>query len=305
MIYNTTEVGGIRKVSSANRVGSYSVNQINFEEWFKSDQSAGPIKPKKQKNKKKVIYPQLVDYANYTDDVFWVKKFNIWASGKLPKHFSYNNNVLYYNRSQPSIACELSDTDDIAENTLLCIDFFKTYGGIFSKNDEQQQIEESETTETSTVSEMTESTSSQVDKVWSKCDKKAQELMLKSYVHELSVVMKLSTKEHNVLLQTLRLAVNAKQFNKNNICIELNKITEIKGLKYDANTRSFMIDYFINNQKQVKKKVVEVVDEDSDDNMMNKTCYSKDMITQYQQRFEKYFELYDKKYQKYVACYSG
>lgn len=276
-----------------NKVGSYAVNPIDFNEWFKSTEQVAPTKIKKQKTKKKIIYPQFIEYANQTEDVFWSKKFNLWASGKLPKNFTVTNNILYYTKSKIIIDFPL-----VADGGKECISFFKTYGGIFSKDDEQQQIqEESEATDTTTTDLTESTTSSLIERVWTKCDKKTQELMLKDYVNNLSQVMKLSTKEHNVLLQTVRLSVHSKNFNKSNICIEQDKITEIRGLKFDQQTRTFIVEMQPDRVNK-KKSIIDDVDEDD-----VKIDYPKDMITQYRVKFDKYLERYDKKYERYGKCH--
>ncbi|HSW76564.1 MAG TPA: hypothetical protein VLG50_05940 [Candidatus Saccharimonadales bacterium] len=267
-----------------NTVGSYAVTSIDFNKWFKDEHNIKqPNKNKKQKNKKKIVYPIFLDYANLTDDIFWTKKFNVWAGGKLPKYFTFNNHCIYYN----DIECQL--TENAVESSKLCIHFFKTYGGIFSKQDELNDMDyQSETMDTETLTESLSISNNDIDKVWSKCDKKTQELMLKNYVNSLTQVMSLSIKEYNVLLQTIRLTIYCKNFNKNNIVIEKDKIIEIKGLMWDDKMRTFKMDIIPVKSKKINDGYYEQHDE-----------YPKDMITNLVQKIDKYHDMYDKKYCKY------
>lgn len=272
------------------KVGEYSVTSIDFNTWFTEDQNVKVVqKNKKQKTKKKILYPIFMEFSAISTDIFWTKKFNMWATGKLPKFFSMNENVLSYNKNA---VVECIFDQDVETNMKACMKFFKIYGGIFSKKDENEVDEEEEDPTSDPTSELTEPE----PKTWSQFDKKSQELMLKNYTNDLTDVMSLTTKESNLLLQTLRLAVSAKNFNKNNITIDQGKITDIKGLLYDSTNKLFKIDYNISNTKVVIKK------KDSEESSEDDTYVSeltKDMIPQFGQKINKYYELYDKKYKKY------
>lgn len=274
------------------KVGEYSVTSIDFNTWFTEDQNVKVVpKNKKQKTKKKILYPIFMEFSAISTDIFWTKKFNLWATGKLPKFFSINENVLTYNKNS---AVECIFDQDVNTNMKACIKFFKIYGGLFSKKDEND-VDEDEETSSDPTSELTEPE----PKTWSQFDKKSQELMLKNYTNDLTEVMSLTTKESSLLLQTLRLAVSAKNFNKNNITIDQGKITDIKGLLYDSSNKLFKIDYTISNAKVIiKKKDLEDSEESSDSDTYVSEL-TKDMIPQFGQKINKYYELYDKKYKKY------
>lgn len=268
---------------SNKKVGQYAVTSIDFNTWFGEESNVKVVpKNKKQKTKKKIVYQIFSDMALVVPDIFWVKKFNLWASGKIPKYFTVNNNVISYNKSSTSIDCVLDQ--DVDTNAKLCIQFFKTYGGIFSKIDEYEVEKE-------LSSEIPSETTEPEPKTWTQCDKKSQELMIKVYTNQLSDSLNLTNKEYCLLLQTLRLAVSAKNFNKSNIVIDNGKIIDIKGLLWDSNTKKFKLDYVTTNT-QHKKTEVDSSDEECPD-------ITKDMIPQFNQKIKKYYELYEKKYEKY------
>jgi len=271
------------------KVGSYAVTSIDFNAWFGEEHNVKVLpKNKKQKNKKKIIYPIFLDFANYSTDIFWVKKFNLWANGKIPKYFTIGDKVIYYNKSNHIIECILNQ--DIETNTKNCVLFFKTYGGIFSKNDEQEEEEE---LSSEVFSDMTEPE----PKTWSQWDKKSQELMIKNYTNDLIEMMNLNQKESNLLLQTLKLSISAKNFNKSHIVIEKGKIISVKGLLWDKTTKMFKIEYCNASSKPIYKKYDD--SENSEDDLYISDM-TKDMIPQFNQKIKKYYELYDKKYKKYT-----
>ncbi len=257
---------------NSNKVGQYAVISIDFNTWFNEEQPKLLPKNKKQKTKKKIIYPIFLDYASGTTDPFWIKKFNVWANGKLPKYFNLIDDTLIYKKGNDQYTLTLTNVDE-------CISFFRNHGGLFSKKNE---IEES--SESTTPLESYE----RIDIVWSKSNKKMQELLIKEYILTLAKSMNLSSKEHSLLLQTVRLSITSKNFNKNNIVLSNNKIVEIKGLMWDKESKVFKLE---TTTRQIKKKSVEEVEEAPE--------YPKDMITNYRQRMDKYNKYFAKKVDKY------
>ena len=259
------------------KVGSYATTSIDFNTWFKDEQNPKIIpKNKKQKTKKKIIYPIFVEYANITTDPFWAKKLNMWANGKIPKYFTVTDSAIIFNKEDQMVLCELTHNHVI--DTKSCIQFFKTYGGIFSKKDECEEIVEYSSAPSPDVINV-------IDKQWSQIDKNMQEIMIKNYIYNISTVLSLTTKESNLLLQTVKLAVYSKNFNKNNIVIEHEKIIKISNLMWDKETRTFKADYVIPKSTKVNDEVDDL---------------PKDMVPQYNYKIEKYYESYEKKYARYT-----
>jgi hypothetical protein len=219
--------------SSTGKVGTYAIVSINFDAWFKNEGQEKPVYKPKKKNSKKTIYPFLLKYSNLSDDIFWNKKFNIWANGKLPKNFLIENEVIYFMKGKQKIECVKTGDDFIDLNN--CIDFFKCHAGLFSKKDESEAIckVESESSEDTPID----------DDNWSGLSKKTQEWLVRSYVVSLATVMDLSIKEKRLLLQTIRLGIAMKVITKSHINMDKGAITTIKGLLCDQsnNTKIFTI----------------------------------------------------------------
>lgn len=261
------------------KVGSYASASIDFDAWFKNEQLSTPVtKSKKTKNTKEPIYPVFEECAKNVTDIFWIKNFNIWAGGKLPKFFSYKDHTLYYNKSQNCAQCEL--TYDPAANTILCMNFFKMYGGIYSMQDGNDNDDPDD-------SDDNEKSKGPI--VWSTLSKKNQDFMIRQYVLGIKPVFNLNPKETNKLLQTIRLCVSDKTFNKSNIIIENATIIQINGLMWNPDNRIFRATYDTDKHKKLKSK--------SDDIFVN--SLPKDMIPQFNLKYSKYLEIYDKKNAKY------
>lgn len=273
-----------------NKVGSYTINVIDFNSWINDDPIIVP-KNKKAKNKKKVIYPIFMELNQVVTDPFWNKKFNLWAHGKIPKFFTVTQpdvsltipTTINYKKMSHEASYVYNPLITLNENAASCIQFFKTFGGFYSKTDEYNSSKDDK-------DDIDESFEAVILTQWTQFDKKAQELMVKEYVNGMVKLLSLSHKESQLLLQTIRLAFSAKTFNKNNIKIEHNtsyKLIDINGLLWDAEKRLFKIEYTLSKKE-------------SDDHDIEDADLAKDSVTQYQSKINKYYEMYEKKYKKYA-----
>lgn len=212
------------------KIDNTSVLSIDFDTWFNSELKDQP-NIKKKKNNKKTVYPFLLTYSCYAEDIFWEKKFTLWSNGKLPKGFIVENDNVYFIKSGKRIACEKSDNP--GNNTQLCIDFFKKYANISSKKDDLNAI--------NTNTSESEESKEEVVVSWKSLNKRNQELYIRMYVHDTGIVIDLNDTEKKLLLQIIRLGIKDKKILKDNIIMSDGKIREIKGLQWDANTRKFNI----------------------------------------------------------------
>lgn len=212
------------------KIGNISVLSIDFDTWPTSEQKDQP-NIKKKKNNKKTIYPFLLNYSCYTEDIFWDKKFTLWSNGKLPKGFIVENENVYFIKNGKRIACE--KTENPGTNTELCIDFFKKYANISSKKDDLNAI--------NTNDSQSEESKEDIPISWKTLNKRNQELYIRMYVHDTGKLIDLNANEKNLLLQMIRLGIKDKKISKDNIIMADGKIREIKGIMWDEDARKFGI----------------------------------------------------------------
>lgn len=215
------------------KIGTMAVTSIDFDAWFKNDTIINATPKINKKFNKKVIYPLFLTYAELTTDIFWVKKFHSWANGKLPKFFSIDQMVIHFNKN--NIVATWSPTNNHQEDTQSCISFFTTYGGLFSKKDELNAK-----LVTSSIEDEDEEV---IEYGWTNFNKNEQEILIRMYVNELAKSeLQLNDKEKKLLLQLIRLGIATKNIPNHAIELKNNKITNIKGVMWNSQTRQFRIN---------------------------------------------------------------
>lgn len=214
------------------KIGKMAVTSIDFDAWFKNEPVVKqPVKTNKKFNKK-VIYPLFLTYAELTTDIFWVKKFQLWANGKLPKFFTVIDHTITFDKK--NIHATWTPTNNPEQDVLSCISFFTVHAGLYSKKDEQN----AKLIESSSDSSEHEA----IEYGWTNFNKYKQELLIRSYVNELAKSeLQLTDKEKKLLLQLIRLGIATKNIQNNAIEINQNKISNIKGVLWNPQTREFRI----------------------------------------------------------------
>ena len=216
------------------KIGTMAVTSIDFDAWFKNDTVVKTAPKVNKKFNKKVIYPLFLTFAELTTDIFWVKKFYIWANGKLPKFFKIDNHdtfTIIFEKN--TIYITWSPTGNHQNDTLSCITFFTTHGGIYSKKDEiaAKLIESSDSSE-----------EKDIKYGWTNFNKYEQEILIRIYVNELvKNELNLNQNEKNLLLQSIRLGIATKNIPNTAIEMKNNKISNIKGVLWNPQTREFRI----------------------------------------------------------------
>lgn len=215
-------------MSKNSTVGSLAVTSFDFDEWFKTKPVINTSQSKKFN--KKLVYPLFLTFSELTTDAYWVKKFHLWANGKLPKGFTFDNNVITFNKGPTWIG-----TNNPSEDVLSCIQFFMHYGGFFSKNDEMEAKKQS------TDDDEEEPEEKNVES-WTHFNKYEQEILVRMYVNDVAQShLHLTPKETRLLLQTIRLGIATKNIANNAIEIKNNKISHIKGLMWNEQDRAFRV----------------------------------------------------------------
>jgi hypothetical protein len=215
------------------KIGSMAVMSFDFDEWFKNESNVNNTVKVNKKYNKKIVHPLLLTYSELITDVFWIKKFQLWASGKLPKNFTLFNNVITF-INKNGVESTWQPTGNHKEDAQSCIQFFSLHAGLFSKKDElEARYVESEDEE-----------EEEIQKTWSQINKNEQEILIRTYVNELAQSdMNLNNQECKLLLQSIRLGIATKNISNQSIEMKNNKIINIKGILWNAETRQFRVNY--------------------------------------------------------------
>ena len=260
------------------KVGSYAISTVNLSS-FTANASSRPVqKARKARNTKEVIHKIFAECATATVDPFWSEKFTLASYGKFPPKFSYNDGVLTYRKGAKNKTLEVPMNN--YEAAELCMDFFRTNGGIFSQLDQEHsaQLQDSRS----------QDVLNQEPLKWGDLNKKMQECLLSYYVTGMKIVMKLRDSEVEQLRQTLHLGIKNKLFGKHNIHVEQNRIQTIDGLLWNNNDRYFFIN------PELKPSAVRSYARKKEASPAT-TGACKDMTPQFNNKWNKYTEALHKK----------
>lgn len=214
------------------RVGSYAISTVDLSS-FTADALTRPVqKTRKVRNAKEVIHKIFAECAAATNDPFWAEKFTNASYGKFPAKFNYSDGVLNYRKGAKSKTLEIPMNP--YEASILCMDFFRTNGGMFSELDQQYSTQLQDSRSQDLIY--------QKPLEWADLNKKMRECLLSYYIVSMKDVMKLRDNEIEQLLQTLRMGIKNKYFDEHNIRVENNRIQTVDGLLWNNNDRRFFIN---------------------------------------------------------------
>ena len=209
-----------------------AVTNLNINSWNHQQTmitaSAMTTTGKGKRKAKTVIYPIFTYYANLVSDPFWVDIFTQASYGKMPKKFSFSEMTLCYNKGQKQGARALYQTPESAQ---LAIQFFRTFGTIYSPIDQQTALFQHQTCQVEAQ-----------PLTWASANRKTKTSLISNYVDEVHQTMQLSEDEAKQLAETIHLGIGAKIFNRDNIGVYQYKIMVIQGLIWDPQVRIFYPD---------------------------------------------------------------
>lgn len=259
-------------------VGSYAISTIDLNSFTSEALVRAMPKGRRNRNAKEVIHKIFAECATAIDDPFWIEKFNLASYGKFPSKFSYNDGTLIYRKGAKSTALELpANKYEAAE---LCMNFFRSNGGIFSELDQQYSLQ--------VQYDRSQDVATQGPLVWEKLNKKMQECVLSYYVTGMKSVMDLKEKEVDQLLQTLHQGIKTKVFGKDNIHMEQDRIKSIDGLLWNNGERYFFIN------PEMKPGITRNYNRKKDA-VATSASNVKDMMPQFSAKWNKYTETLNKK----------
>lgn len=261
------------------KVGSYAISTVDLSSFTGEVLAHSVQKPRKGRNVKEVVHKIFAECATATVDPFWAEKFTNASYGKFPPKFNYNDGMLNYRKGAKSKILEIPMNP--YEAAVLCMEFFRTNGGIFSELDQQYSAQLQD--------KRSQELLSQKPLEWADLNKKMQECLLSYYVMSMKEVMKLRDSEIEQLRQTLHLGIKNKYFGKNNIHVENNRIQTVDGLLWNNNDRRFFIN------PELKPLSTRSYSRKKDLAAAATTTIYKDMTPQFVNKWCKYIDLLHRK----------
>lgn len=229
-ISTISQNGSFRSVRTATpKVGSYAkMSTGNARPWAATPAKNTGRKTTTRRRKKKILYPIFAECSKIATDPFWKDKFEKASHGKFPRGFSYNKDHLIYKRGTKNDSVIVPDSPSEAYS--VCVFFFHDTAKIYSDQD-RKRIEEEEYQD-QLLEQLKE-------KTWSKTLKRQKEVLVEIYVQELKEKYQLSISATRQLEDLINVGILFNHFNKDNIILEDGMISEIKGLVYDDESKTF------------------------------------------------------------------
>lgn len=233
-------------------VGQYSVSISSFLPW-KSDKTVSTPK-KRKKTLKPIVNPIFEKLANLTDDIFWKTTFLDCARGKLPRGFTFKNNLLTFKKGNRMTCLEL--TSNLPESFTSTMNFFQSAAGIMSSQDRKKIRKKEE-------ERILEQIEKDLDKNWKDIRKEnLKEVLLNEFITEICERLNFDENEKRELITTIKKGIMLKCFNNDNIIMEDGKIVEIDGLIYDEKKRQYEIDddYIVKRNRKFSSLGIEKIE---------------------------------------------
>lgn len=211
--------------------GSYAVSNVYSISWTKKKTSV--IKTRKKKSEKKVINPIFETCSKITTDHYWVAILKDCARGKCPRGFYYKNGLITHRRGNSINRVLIPKEPNEALSTILS--FFKKYAGLISVTDKKKM-------QASDQKRFLESMSYKNLQWKDITTDKVKELLVSEYITELSNKANYSEDECKKFITVVKSALILKYFKSDNIKMVNGKITNMVGLIYNSDDKSYSID---------------------------------------------------------------
>jgi hypothetical protein len=223
----------------------YSSKETNI----KAQKSSNVGKVRASAKAKRVVeFPIFDQMMEIEEDPYWKSLLDEAATGKFPRNFKFQNNVLNYKMRSKTFE-QAIDPLNIKDSIDLLKKFFLDTACIQSPEDlRRKKLEEEKK-----ISEMIQNEVVFWNQIRSE---KQRMIMISLYGEILGNKYGLSVEERKGLVQNIRIGMLAGYFNSENIHISGNRIIEIKGLKYNNSTKDFEIDKDMCKLPKTKHKPV-------------------------------------------------
>jgi hypothetical protein len=202
--------------------------QLSGRTWIHNKAKAKAPR-KKRGRKTTLLHPRFLECSKYITDPQWRLIFEDAAYGKFLPRFGINNERLIYKKPK-IISLDLpSDTEKMIKEVM---DFMRRYGNVcteMEKRERQKQLQEQQQKQNREL-------------VWSKIDSHMKEILLIDYAQQMKKEHQLNPDEYRNCILTLRYAIQVGFLGSEQITLEKRRITHIKGISLNPETRQTEID---------------------------------------------------------------
>jgi len=234
-----------RNSDKKSKIGTYA--SAEFQNWLST-----PIQKTKMKRSKRTndeAYQIFQDFSEKVENQEWKAFFQKLYTGKFPHGYSFRNQTLFF-RKRTKI--EKLDIQDVSNETLYKVmNFFEMYGG-FTNSDDNLNI--------------FDYLVSQIEpyKSWKDIrSKKTKQFFIHKYVDELTQRHNLSNLEKRYLLDMIHTGFLIRAIDSSDIDFDNKKITNIRTLIWNEETREFNLQETSKTQRMSRKNTAEKISKSS------------------------------------------
>lgn len=226
------------------------MSSVVYTKFELDNNSPLPSRAKKGKAIKPPVNPIFAQAGEIMSDEYWKKLLIKASKGRFPSKFSYSNTILTFTKGSKSESIKIPVDDPFQAANSFCW-FLRTKGGFFGPNDRTNLtlLEEDEDPLT-----------------WGNAGKKSREVLLGYFYEDVQKHLNLSQVEVNQLKNVVRLGIVNRYFGSNNILVHKNRISNINGLIWNADSRRFSQDpnlVAIENRPSRKVSVISEIHKDT------------------------------------------
>ena len=228
---------------TTNSPGNYAVSSLEMRPWASTSVTISRPKTRRAKPDPVVVNPIFKDCADLVTDLTWKTIFTEASFGKLPRGFTFKDGYITHKIRNKVIRIEITSDPEGAVNE--CLHFFKKKAGIMSQEDQKKAKEDFE--------DYLLKSGALCPQRWSEIrKKKIKDVLISTFIAKLGKEINLTPVEKADLKNKIYLGFILGCFTNDQVELDNGYITNIDGLDFNQETRSFYIDYS-RAPKQLKK----------------------------------------------------
>ncbi len=221
------------------KIGTYT--SAEFQNWLTTPIQKTKIKRSKRMNDE--AYQIFQDFSEKIESQEWKAFFQKLYTGKFPHGYSFRNQTLFFRKRTKIEKLDITDASNDTLNKVM--HFFEMYGGFTDSSDNLNIFDY-------LVSEI------EPYRSWKEIrSKKTKQFFIQNYVDDLGDKYKLNNQEKKYLLDTIHTGFLIRAIDSGDIDFENKKITNIKTLVWNDESRTFDLIENMKHQRISRKNTCE------------------------------------------------